>query len=73
MELRFTKTKKHGSLPKSEKLIYYGKKTMVIYQAIGDFKQTYNFKALIYYGKLWYYRKTMVLWKKKTLVLWKKL
>ena len=26
MELRFTKTKKHGSLPKSEKLIYYGKK-----------------------------------------------
>ena len=35
---------------------------MVIYQAIGDFKQTYNFKALIYYGKLWYYGKTMVLW-----------
>ena len=35
---------------------------MVIYQAIGDFEQTYNFKALIYYGKLWYQGKTMVLW-----------
>ena len=46
---------------------------------MGDFEQTYNFKALIYYGKLWYYRKTMVLWKKnfgimeKIIILFRKL